>query len=205
MGTVASHFVQSSWAQEELFVAEKIFPFMEADSWPTSRPISTKCTNPANISLVLDTINYGKGTGLIRMMSMFLGVDVFQRGIQSYLKTYSYSSATQQDLWRCFSLAANNTINVEQIMNGWTRQAGYPIVEVNRVYMKADGKRQIEKAESELVITQQPFRPVSSEDKQNIWFIPFKYFDQTPLSVCKFVFVSLSSSDFSVASFNSEP
>ena len=71
--------------------------------------------------------------------------------------------------------ATNNTINVEQIMEGWTRQAGYPIVEINRVYNSADRQ----KIGGGMVISQQPFSLFSTTPKQNKWWIPFKYFDRT--------------------------
>ncbi|CAF5195518.1 unnamed protein product, partial [Rotaria magnacalcarata] len=67
-----------------------------------------------------------------------ISADTFQRGVRTYLKALSFSSATQNDLWEYLSEAANNTIDVERIMDGWTRQAGYPIVEVNRVYNAAN-------------------------------------------------------------------
>ena len=70
------------------------------------------------------------------------------------------------------SQAANNTIDVERIMNGWIRQAGYPIVEVNRIYnQQRDGGR--------IVISQRPFSIFSTTTKQDKWWIPFKYFDRT--------------------------
>jgi aminopeptidase N len=176
METLASDFVEPSWKQQEQFVVDKIFDFMEADSLPTSRPISIQSTNLADIFQLYDSITYDKGATLIRMMSMFLGAETFQRGVRTYLKTLSFSSATQQDLWRYLSEAANNTINIERIMDGWTRQAGYPIVEVNRVYGTIGAR---------LVISQRPFSLFSTTPKQDKWWIPFKYFDQTYTKVNK--------------------
>ncbi|CAF3216242.1 unnamed protein product [Rotaria sp. Silwood2] len=179
METVASDFIEPSWKQDELFVIEKIFSFMKADSLPTSRPISIESTNLADIFLMFDRITYDKGAAVIRMMNMFLSGETFQQGIQNYLKNFSYSSATQQDLWRYLTEATNNTIDVERIMAGWTRQAGYPIVEVNRIYTKIDQKLKQQRVNSELIITQQPFNLFPSTSKNETWWIPFKYFDRT--------------------------
>ncbi|CAF3716297.1 unnamed protein product [Rotaria sp. Silwood1] len=146
METVASDFIEPSWKQDELFVIEKIFSFMQADSMPTSRPISD---------------------------------ETFQQGIRNYLKIFSYNSATQQDLWRYLTEATNNTIDVERIMAGWTRQAGYPVVEVNRIFKRIDENIQQKRVNSVLIITHQPFNLFPSTAQQKIWWIPFKYFDRT--------------------------
>ncbi|CAF2124843.1 unnamed protein product [Rotaria magnacalcarata] len=183
METVASDFIEPSWRQEELFVIEKIFSFMKADSLPTSRPISVESTNLADIFLMFDRITYDKGSSIIRMMAMFLGAEVFQQGIRNYLKSLSYSSATQQDLWRYLTEATNNTVDVERIMTGWTHQAGYPVIEINRIYTKNDQQLQQQKVNGELIITQQPFNLFPSTTKQETWWVPFKYLDQASLEL----------------------
>ncbi|CAF4129280.1 unnamed protein product, partial [Rotaria sordida] len=136
METLAADFIEPSWKQDDLFVIEQMFPFMEADSLPTSRTISIDSTSPNDIFLMFDTITYRKGAALIRMINMFLGSETFQHSIRNYLKAFSYNSATQEDLWRYLTEASNNTIDVERIMNGWTRQAGYPVIDINRIYTK---------------------------------------------------------------------
>ncbi|CAF3134522.1 unnamed protein product [Rotaria sp. Silwood2] len=183
METLASDYLEPAWAEDERIVVEKIFPFMDADSLPTSRPISIESTNPADIFQLFDSITYDKGATLIRMMSMFLGADVFQKGIQNYLNALSYSSATQEDLWRHLSDAAGNKINVEKIMDGWTKQAGYPIVEINREYATSIERQRQFNVESYMVINQKPFSLFSTTTKQKKWWIPFKYFDRTSKKV----------------------
>lgn len=183
METLASDALEPTWMQDERIVVEKIFPFMEADSLPTSRPISISSTNPADIFQLFDSITYDKGATLIRMMSMFLGEHVFQKGIQNYLRNLSYASATQEDLWRYLSDAAKNQINVEKIMNGWTQQAGYPIVELNREYTSPMNRQQRSNKNSFITIQQKPFSLFSSTTKNEKWWIPFKYFDRTSTRV----------------------
>jgi aminopeptidase N len=183
METLASDSVEPSWMQDERIVVEKIFPFMDADSLPTSRPVSIPSTNPADIFQLFDSITYDKGATLIRMMSMFLGEHIFQKGIRNYLKELSYDSATQEDLWRYLSNAADNRIDVEKIMNGWTKQAGYPIVEINREYATTSNREQKMNTENYMTIKQQPFSLFSSTNKKEKWWIPFKFFDRTTTKV----------------------
>ncbi|CAF4217281.1 unnamed protein product [Adineta steineri] len=78
METLAADSVEPLWMQEEQFIVNKIFEFIEADSLPTSRPISIQSTNPADIFQLYDSITYEKGATVIRMMSMFLGAETFQ-------------------------------------------------------------------------------------------------------------------------------
>lgn len=202
METLAANFVEPLWMQEEQFVVEKIFAFMELDSLPTSRPISIDSTNPADIFQMFDSITYDKGAAVIRMMSMFLGAEIFQRGVRTYLKAFSFSSATQQDLWTYLSEAANNSIDVELVMDGWTRQAGYPIVEVNRVYNTVDQQR----VGGRMVISQRPFSLFSTITKQDKWWIPFKYFDRTfpPLTQSEIVWLNDTSATLNITTADSD-
>ena len=125
---------------------------------------------------IYDSISYYKGATLIRMVPMFLGVDKFQPGIHIYLKAVSFSSTTQKDLWRYLSEATNNTIDMERIMDGWTQQAGYPLVEVDRIHSTTNQ----EGAFGYMVDSQRPFNLLSTmTTKQNQWWIPFKHFDKT--------------------------
>ncbi|CAF2786103.1 unnamed protein product [Rotaria sp. Silwood2] len=175
METLASNFVQPSWMLKEQFFIEKIFQFIKPDSLSTSRPISIEATNLTDISQLYDSITYYKGATLTRMMSMFLGDKTLQKGIQMYLKGLSYSSATQEDLWKYLDQAANHTIDIEQIMTGWTRQSGYPLLEVNRNYSRTEQPM----VGGHMVISQQPFNLLSTTTKSEKWWIPFKYFDRT--------------------------
>lgn len=39
------------------------------------------------------------GAFLLRMMNLFLGEEVFRRGVSEYLKKHRYGNAEQDDLW----------------------------------------------------------------------------------------------------------
>jgi aminopeptidase N len=65
------------------------------DSVLTSHPISVPVNHPLEILEIFDEISYHKGGAIIRMMANFLGVDVFNRGIERYLKEHKYGNAKQ--------------------------------------------------------------------------------------------------------------
>jgi aminopeptidase N len=51
--------------------------------------------DPDEINEIFDDISYNKGGSLIRMMAHFLGIEVFNRGIELYLKRHNYGNAKQ--------------------------------------------------------------------------------------------------------------
>lgn len=76
-----------------------MIPALEMDSYASSHPISTSASTPDEIREIFDIITYQKGHCMVQMLHEYLGKD-FQRGLQRYLKTYSYKNADQDDLWR---------------------------------------------------------------------------------------------------------
>jgi aminopeptidase 2 len=66
-----------------------------SDSIQSSHPVSVPVNHPSEISEIFDEISYKKGGSVIRMMANFLGVDVFNKGIEEYLKKHTYGNAKQ--------------------------------------------------------------------------------------------------------------
>lgn len=66
------------------------------------------------------------------MLDNFLGSDVFDAGISSYLKRFAYKNAETPDLLDFLQEAVGKKINVAAIMDTWTRQMGFPVVDVAR-------------------------------------------------------------------------
>ena len=65
------------------------------DSILSSHPVSVLVNHPSEISELFDEISYKKGGSILRMMANFLGQDVFNAGIEAYLKKYKYKNAKQ--------------------------------------------------------------------------------------------------------------
>ncbi|ROT69090.1 Aminopeptidase N [Penaeus vannamei] len=64
-------------------------------------------SHPAEISEIFDRIEYNKGASIVRMMTYFLGESTFRRGLNSYLNTFAYTNAEQDDLWEHLTAAAH--------------------------------------------------------------------------------------------------
>lgn len=143
------------------------------DALRSSHPVSVPIGHPSEIEEIFDAISYEKGSNIIRMMHLFLGEDAFRFGVSKYLKKHKYGNAEQNDLWESLTEEAHKrdtlpkTITVNQIMDSWTVQTGYPIITVNRNYEKGTAD-----------ITQVRFLSDinrSEKDLNVCWWIPLSY------------------------------
>ena len=129
----AEHVAPSSGIMDRFSLREvqRTFPY---DSLQSSHPISVEVHHPDEIGQIFDSISYGKGASIIRMMANFLGIETFNQGITNYLRKHEYGNAKQDDLWNSLTDVAirnkmlNQNLNVKEIMDTWTLQTGYPIV-----------------------------------------------------------------------------
>ena len=166
----AEHVAPSSGIMDRFAIREiqRTFPY---DSLQTSHPISVDVQHPNEIAHIFDTISYGKGASIIRMMANFLGIQIFNQGITNYLRKYEYGNAIQDDLWQSLTDVAvkektlHPDLKVKEIMDTWTLQMGYPVVKVERDYNSG-----------EIKLTQERFlmfRDVTiRDDNLYRWWIP---------------------------------
>ncbi len=148
------------WTQ---FMASEMGVAFGLDALQNTHPIEVEVGHPAEISEIFDKVSYAKGATILRMLWQYLGEKDFQKGLQHYLKKYSYSNAETEDLWRALEEVSGKP--VLEVMENWTSKAGHPVVAVSQ-----QGKN--------LKLTQSRFfsSPISrkkSKDK-TIWSIPFK-------------------------------
>ncbi|GMF17387.1 unnamed protein product [Phytophthora lilii] len=123
----AVHHVFPEWNVWEVFVQDITMSVaMGKDCMLTSHPIEVKVNHPDEVDQIFDVISYAKGASVIRMLSEYLGRDVFYRGIHEYLVKFSYRNAQTQDLWEALEQASGQ--HITSLANGWTSQTGYPMV-----------------------------------------------------------------------------
>lgn len=80
------------------------------------------------INQIFDAISYSKGSCVLRMISTYLGEDVFLEGVRAYLKKHAYGNTETGDLWNSLSEASGKPVH--DIMTAWTKSVGYPVVSV---------------------------------------------------------------------------
>lgn len=64
------------------------------------------------------------------MLDNFIGSDIFYEAITTYLKRHAYRNAETADLFNILQESVENRININAIMDTWTRQMGFPVVNV---------------------------------------------------------------------------
>ncbi|XP_037296182.1 aminopeptidase N isoform X3 [Manduca sexta] len=132
--------VEPTWQALSGYAVNNILAVLNLDALESSHPVSVPIDNPKRISEIFDEISYKKGATLIRMMTMFLGDEVFRKAINRYLLKYSYKNAEQDDLWHELTMASEShgvlprNVSVKTVMDTWTTQTGYPLLTVTRDY-----------------------------------------------------------------------
>ncbi|NXW77625.1 AMPN Aminopeptidase, partial [Hirundo rustica] len=130
---------EPSWNIKDLMVLNELHAVMATDALASSHPLSFReeeINTPAQISEVFDSIAYSKGASVLRMLSSFLSEEIFKKGLQSYLHTFSYNNTVYADLWVHLQEAVrkNNVTlpdTISNIMDRWTLQMGFPVVTVD--------------------------------------------------------------------------
>ncbi|GFY97179.1 aminopeptidase M1 [Actinidia rufa] len=101
---------------------------LRMDALESSHPIEVEVHHARSILEVFDAISYKKGSAVIRMLMDYLGDDVFQKSLSSYMKNYAYKNAKTEDLWSV--LSEESGVQVNTMMDTWTKKKGYPVISV---------------------------------------------------------------------------
>src|SRR5579884_3363993 len=98
------------------------------DALVNTHPIRAKAETPEEINELFDDISYNKAGAVLRMVESYVSPDVFRRGVNSYLRKFSYGNATAEDFWSALTAASGRP--VDKIMPSFIDQAGEPLVTV---------------------------------------------------------------------------
>lgn len=116
------------WKVWEGYVTDSYQSALGLDSLRSSHPIEVPVKRADEINQIFDAISYSKGSCVLRMISTYLGEDVFMEGIRQYLKKHAYGNTQTGDLWAALSAASGK--DVSKTMDIWTKSVGYPVVTV---------------------------------------------------------------------------
>ncbi|MCW2267045.1 aminopeptidase N [Gluconobacter cerinus] len=101
---------------------------MGIDALSTTHPIQQTIHNVSEANSAFDSISYGKGELVIRMLEGWLGEDKFRDGMRAYMKAHAFGNATSQDLWNALSSTSGE--DVAKVARSFTEQPGIPQVNV---------------------------------------------------------------------------
>ena len=114
------------------FVTEVTYTALKID-FPKSRthPVEIDCIDPELIRSYFDSISYLKGASVLRMLETLMGEQKFDEAINAYLNKFMWKTVTSNDFFEVMN--SFSEINIQKIMETWTKQPGYPLVTVEKV------------------------------------------------------------------------
>ncbi|XP_022715192.1 aminopeptidase M1-like isoform X2 [Durio zibethinus] len=101
---------------------------LRLDSQEQSHPIEVEIQHAHSVDEIFDAISYKKGSAVIRMLQGYLGDEIFQKSLNLYMKRHAWNNARTEDLWSVLSEVSG--IQVNSMMDSWTKQKGYPVISV---------------------------------------------------------------------------
>lgn len=128
------------WKVWEQYVTDSLQHALSLDALRASHPIEVPVKRADEINQIFDAISYSKGSSLLKMISRWLGEDVFVKGVSNYLKKHQYGNTKTSDLWESLSEASGK--NVVEVMDVWTKKIGFPVIQVtedastNKIHVK---------------------------------------------------------------------
>lgn len=158
---------EPTWGMRDIMIISDVLPVMVDDALLSSHPIIVNVSTPAEITSVFDAISYSKGASILRMLEDWMGKDMFRDGCRKYLKDYTFRNAKTADFWA--SLAIVSGLPVAEVMDTWTKQMGYPVLNlsVSETDAKLRQKRFLLDPEAD---ASQPPSPLEYK-----WTIPVKW------------------------------
>ncbi|KAH8351352.1 hypothetical protein KR084_010021 [Drosophila pseudotakahashii] len=173
MSILGVEHIHPDWHSKDIGAVNYLMTTFRLDSLMCSHPISRPIQIVTEIEESFDQISYQKGSSVLRMMHLILGEDSFRSGLKSYLQLYAYKNAEQDNLWECLTQAAHQNealsqnYDIKTIMDSWTLQTGYPVVNVIRDYTSKSAK-----------LTQERYlrdTDLSRADNGGCWWVPLSY------------------------------
>ncbi|KAB5563420.1 peptidase family M1-domain-containing protein [Coniochaeta sp. 2T2.1] len=116
------------WNVWQTYVTDNLQRALALDSLRSSHPIEVPVKKADEINQIFDAISYSKGSCVLRMISTYIGEDVFLEGVRRYLKKHAYGNTVTEDLWASLSEASGKP--VDKVMATWTKNVGFPVVTV---------------------------------------------------------------------------
>lgn len=129
MSWYACDSLYPDWKVWESYVADSLQLALSLDSLRSSHPIEVPVKRADEINQIFDAISYSKGSSLLKMISRWLGEDVFISGVSRYLKKHMWGNTQTSDLWEALSEVSGK--DVVTVMDIWTKKIGFPVVRVD--------------------------------------------------------------------------
>jgi aminopeptidase N len=150
---MANSILASLYPQYEIELRLPQQSAFESDQLTTSKAIRSTVRTEDDIAENLG-LNYTKGYALLRMLERYVGYDVWQRAIRTYMDRFAWRNATESDLWAVVS--EESGIDIAKIASDYLNQPGFASVSI-------DGSGAVE---------QRRYARQGLEVEEQLWHIP---------------------------------
>ena len=134
MGYKMTDRLRPEWDMPGVFLRDETFTALNLDAMKLTHPVQPHVRKVEEAMHNFDAISYNKGGSVLRMLESYVGEETFRKGVSDYLKKFSYSNASGEDLWK--SLGKASKLPVSRVAKEWLTRPGFPIVKV-----RADGAK----------------------------------------------------------------
>jgi len=87
------------------FITTHLQRALNLDAKLSSHPIEVECSDANRIGQTFDSLSYSKAASVLRMLSDYVGEDLFLKGVSLYLKKKLYANSVTKDLWEGITAA----------------------------------------------------------------------------------------------------
>jgi hypothetical protein len=116
-----------------------------------------------------ESVGYGKSLMFFHMLRLYLGDEVFRRGLQEFYRENKFRRASFDDIRRSFERVSNKDLGIE--FNQWVNRIGAPKLRVDKVKVEKEGSEflltaHLEQTQSEVYSLRVPYAvTLKSEDE----------------------------------------
>ncbi|XP_006820978.1 aminopeptidase N-like [Saccoglossus kowalevskii] len=182
---VGTHWVEPGFEMfEQFFQTEAQYGTFQSDQQGDSHPLIMDVA-PNDANSMFNAMTYLKGGCIIKLMDGFVGVDLMFEGFRNYLNQFSYDNAVSDDLWAALTQTIELDMggnmkdifgyNMKELMDPWTLQMGFPVVNLTRTSTTA-----IQADQGHFLID--PNDVVEDEEYGNlgyVWHVPLTFTHKT--------------------------
>jgi alanyl aminopeptidase len=140
---------------------------MDMDSLISARQIRQPVTSNHGIANAFDGITYSKGGAVLSMFESYLGRDAFRAGVQAYLRSHAWSTATSDDFISALA-SQSETEEPETIataFRSFLEQPGLPMLDTKLICEPGETPR--------ASLEQSRYLPLGSQgSSQESWHMP---------------------------------
>ncbi|KAF9463935.1 leucyl aminopeptidase [Collybia nuda] len=125
---IAGNTVFPEWKVNSEFITDHLNRALSLDAKLSSHPIEVACPDANHINQIFDDLSYSKAASVLRMLSNYVGEELFLKGVSLYLKKNLYANTVTNDLWEGITLATG--VDIVQLMDSWISKIGFPVLTV---------------------------------------------------------------------------